>query len=74
MSIIFNQICVCVYIYKLATIIEGDQKDPFSIATTLPFSGLLHFTLDMYPIMLSVKQGGIKYHFVESLVYLSTWD
>ena len=28
-----------------------------------PFSGLLHFTLDMYLILLSVKQGGIKYHF-----------
>ena len=29
-----------------------------------PFSGLLHFTLDPYLIMLSVKQGGIKYHFL----------
>ena len=28
-----------------------------------PFPGLLHFTLDMYLIMLNVKQGGIKYHF-----------
>ena len=28
-----------------------------------PFPGLLHFTLDPYLIMLSVKQGGIKYHF-----------
>ena len=27
------------------------------------FHGLLHFTLDMYLIMLTVKQGGIKYHF-----------
>ena len=25
-----------------------------------PFSGLLHFTLDPYLIILSVKQGGIK--------------
>ena len=48
----------------------GDQKAPFSIATTVdvgegatPFSGLLHFTLDTYLILLSVKQGGIKYHF-----------
>ena len=38
-----------------------------------PFPGLLHFTLDLYLIMLSVKQGGIKYHFL-SLWYDSTWD
>ena len=57
--------------YKyLATIVEGDQKAAFSIATTprcrggrFPFAGLLHFTLDMYLILLSVKQGGIKYPF-----------
>ena len=28
-----------------------------------PFPGVLYFTLDPYLIMLSVKQGGIKYHF-----------
>ena len=28
------------------------------------FPGLLHFNLDLYLIMLSVKQGGIKYHFL----------
>ena len=28
-----------------------------------PFPGLLHFTLDTYLILLSIKQGGIKYHF-----------
>ena len=38
-----------------------------------PFPGLLHFTLDPYLIRLSVKQGGIKYHFL-SLWYDSTWD
>ena len=38
-----------------------------------PFPGLLHFTLDPYLIILSVKQGGIKYHFL-SLWYDSTWD
>ena len=27
-----------------------------------PFPGFLHFTLDMYLILLSVQQGGIKYH------------
>ena len=35
-----------------------------------PFPGLLHFTLDPYLIMLSVKQGSIKYHFLKSLVAL----
>ena len=65
---------------KLATIVEGDPKAPFSIATTpmcrggrYSFPGLLYFTLDPYLIMLSVKQGGIKYHFL-SLWYDSTWD
>ena len=38
-----------------------------------PFPGLLHFTLDPYLIMLSVKQGGIKYHFL-SFWYDLTWD
>ena len=40
---------------KLATIVEGDQKAPFSMATTrgvgesaTPFPELLHFTLDTY--------------------------
>ena len=54
---------------KLATIVEGDPKAPFSVATTprcagaTPFPGLLHFTLDPYLIMLSVKQGDIKNYF-----------
>ena len=57
---------------------EGDPKAPVSIAIILrkgatPFPGLLHFTLDPYLIKLSVKQGGIKYHFL-SLWYDSTWD
>ena len=66
------------YIYKLATLVESDLKAPFSIATTprcrgghYSFPGLLHFTHDVYLIMLSVKQGGIKYHFL-SLWYDST--
>ena len=65
---------------KMATIVEGDPKAPFSIATTprcrggrYSFPRLLHFTHDPYLIMLSVKQGGIKYHFL-SLWYDSTWD
>ena len=58
----------------------GDQKAPFSIATTsrcregiTPFPGLIHFTLDTYLILLSVKQGGIKYHF-KSLWYDANWE
>ena len=65
---------------QLATIVEGDLKAPFSIATTprcrgrrYSFPRLLHFTLDPYLIMLRVKQGGIKYHFL-SLWYDLTWD
>ena len=65
---------------KLATIVEGNPKAPFSIATTprcrggrYSFPGWFYFTLDPHLIMLSVKQGGIKYHFL-SLWYDSTWD
>ena len=39
----------------------------------LKYFSLTHFTLYPYFIMLSVKQGGIKYHFL-SLWYDSTWD
>ena len=74
--VVFSQISVRVpsmsqidqfkIICKLATLIKGDPKAPFSIATTLleegttPFPGLLHFTFDPYLIILSVKQEGIK--------------
>ena len=54
----------------MITVIDGDPKAPFLIVSNLrcregatPFPGLLHFTLDTYLIMLSVKQGAIKYHF-----------
>ena len=59
----------------MATIVEGIPRAPFSIARggRYSFPGLLYFTLDPYLIMLSVKQGGIKYHFL-SLWYDSTWD
>ena len=60
------RIDACVLLMLLATVVEGDLKAPFSIATTLKymgghyfFPGLLHFTLDPYLLMLSVKQGGI---------------
>ena len=67
-------------IVKLVTLVEGDQKPLFLIATTpksrrgrYSFPWLLHFTLDPYLIMLSVNQGGIKNHFL-SVWYGSTWD
>ena len=48
----------------------GDRKAPFSLAITprvmegrYSFPWLFHFTIDPYLIMLSVKQGVIKYHF-----------
>ena len=57
---------IIITVIKLATLVEGVPKVPFSIATTLRCR-------DLYLIMLSVKQGGIKYHFL-SLWYDSTWD
>ena len=63
---------------RLVNSVEGHLKAPFSIASTLKcrerhysFPGLLHFTFDIYLIMLSAKQGGIKYNFL-SLLYDST--
>ena len=64
-------VVVVVVKVKLVTLVECDPKALFSIATTFP--GLLYFTLDPYLIMLNVKQGGIKYHFL-SFWYDSTWD
>ena len=51
---------------KFATIVEGHQKAPFLIVVgegATSFPPLLHCTLDMYLILVSVKLGGIKYHF-----------
>ena len=44
----------------MATVLESDQKAPFSIIGEggAPFPGLLHFTLDMYLILPSFEQGG----------------
>ena len=64
---------------KLATVIEGAPKAPFSIASTPRYwRGLysIPWIAPLYPwylIMLNVKQGGIKYHFL-SLCYDSTWN
>ena len=69
---------VYIYIYKkvkLATRVEGNPKLLHQGVgeSATPFPGLLHFSLDPYLIMLSVKQGGIKYHFLR-LWYDSIWD
>ena len=60
------------------TLVEGDPKASFSIAALprcrgerYPFPGIA--PLYPYTTMLSVKQGGIKYHFL-SLWNDSTWD
>ena len=69
-----------IILVKLTALVEGDLMAPFQKlklrdvgvgATSFP--GLLHFTLDPYLIMLSVKQGSIEYYFF-SLWYDSTWD
>ena len=64
----------------MATVVEGDQKAPFSIATTprcrgacYSFSWISPLSFDPYLKILSVKQGGIKYH-VLNLWYDSTWE
>ena len=79
--VLFNPLYIYFFSIHSKSIVEGDSKALFSIATTLiyrrgrySFPGLLHFTLDTYLIMLSVKQGGIKYHFFLDLWYNSTWD
>ena len=53
-----------------ATVVEVDQKAPFSIATTprckgecYSFPWIAPFILDTYLLLLSLKQGGIKDHF-----------
>ena len=80
-----NKFLYFIYIYihmglelSKLTVIKDDAKVLFSIATTprcteskTLFSGLLHFFLNL--IMLSVKQGSIKYHLL-SLWCDSTWD
>ena len=52
------------------TLVEGDPKPPFSIANTPRFMGwrysfswIAPFTIYPYHIMLSVKEGSIKYRF-----------
>ena len=62
------------------TVVEGDPKVPFSIATTprckegcYYFPWIAPLTFDLHLINLNVKQGGIKYYFL-NLWYNSIWD
>ena len=62
------------------TVVEGNPKAPFLIATTPKYRGGRYsfrwigpLYLDLYLIMLSILQGGTKYHFL-SLWYDSTWN
>ena len=77
---IYIYIYIYIYIVSCPTIVKGNLEAHFSIATTLrwrrgcysiPWIALL--TLKLYLIMLSVKQGGTKYHFL-NFRYDSTWD
>ena len=60
-----------IYIYiSCLTVVEGDPKASFSIVTTprcrggrYSFLWIAPLTLDLYLIMLSAKQEGIKYNF-----------
>ena len=74
------------YSKKLMTAVEGNLSRATTPSVTFqellhrgvgkgatPFHGLLHFTLNTNLKMLSVKQGGIKYHFL-SLWYHSNWN
>ena len=63
-------IYIYIYIYNLETLVKVTQRLPFQWLLhrgvgegATPFPGLFHFTVDPYLITLSVKQGGIKYHF-----------
>ena len=75
----FGSPCIYLYICK-STLVEVNLKPPFLIAIALRYWGWCYFfpliipiTLDLYLLMLSIKQRGIKYHFL-SLWYESTWD
>ena len=54
----------CIYVLCLKSKTCDHRHSVGEGATSFP--GLLHFPLDTYLIMLSVKQGGIKYHFLRA--------
>ena len=58
-------ISIYIYIVSLATVVEGTlfyRKAPRRRGGRYFFPWIASFTLDLYLIMLSVKQGTIKYH------------
>ena len=67
---VYISVYICVYIVMLVTVVESNLKAPFTIASyskvyqRVRLLSLLHFTFDTYLIILSVKQGGIKYYFL----------
>ena len=52
------------YPFYISINVSNKVGDYTKFAPLYSFSGLLHFALDPYLIMLSVKQGGFKYHFL----------
>ena len=77
-KVLFYWLCFIAYQFikvKLATVVEGNLKAPFSIATTQKCKGWRYsfpWVASLYPylIILSVKQGSVKYNFFVSLVWL----
>ena len=70
-------VCVCVYIYiyththaLLYRVIKKNVSTFIGVPLHFDFKQFLY---DPYLIMLSVKQGGIRYYFL-SLWYGLTWD
>ena len=62
---------------KWVTVVEGDPKALFLITTTqscwkghYPLTGNLHFTFDMYLIMLRLFPRRFKYNYFQSLLRL----
>ena len=56
------------------TIVKGNAKTPFSIATTPSCREECYpFIIDPYCIMLCIKQGGIKYYFFRRCPWCSRY-
>ena len=55
------------------TLVLGDPNAPFSRANTPKRYSILWIILHLYLVILSIKQGHTKYHFL-SLWYDSIWD
>ena len=82
-ALLFSLIMIILLIYKVSKFGDcnrGRPEDSLFISYytevqggAAPFLGLLNFTIESYLIMLSVKQGDIRCHFL-SLWYDSIWD